>query len=306
MKKHRLTACALAALLATAPLIAACNPVTDEIIDVPGVPEEEIPAVPEQPEETPVLPEETPDIPEGLPEEEPETPIVPDVPEDEEEEEEDVPVVNVQAQYVLSHANGLNVRTGAGTGYASLGQINSGDMLHFVRREGNWYETRYRGKTAYVSADSAYTSMAFLDKADDKIEAVIAEGLELLGVPYVYGATRLHDGKGNFLKGFSTNAFDCSSLMQYIFYTGAGILLDVTTRTQVNQGVPVTWSNIKRGDLLFYTNAQRYNKTGVERIGHVALYLGDNYILHTASDYAVIEQMSATRRNYFITARRFF
>ena len=205
MKKHRLTACALAALLATAPLIAACDPVTDEIIEVPGVPEEEIPAVPEQPEETPVAPEETPDIPEELPEEEPETPIVPDVPED---EEEDVPVVNVQAQYVLSHANGLNVRTGAGTGYASLGQINSGDMLHFVRREGNWYETRYRGKTAYVSADSAYTSMAFLDKADDKIEAVIAEGLELLGVPYVYGATRLHDGKGNFLKGFSTNAFD--------------------------------------------------------------------------------------------------
>ena len=303
MKKHRLTACALAALLATAPLIAACNPVTDEIIEVPGVPEEEIPAVPEQPEETPVAPEETPDIPEELPEEEPETPIVPDVPED---EEEDIPVVNVQAQYVLSHANGLNVRTGAGTGYTSLGQINSGDMLHFMRREGNWYETRYRGKTAYVSADSAYTSMAFLDKAADKIEAVIAEGLELLGVPYVYGATRLHDGKGNFLKGFSTNAFDCSSLMQYIFYTGAGILLDVTTRTQVNQGVPVTWSNIKRGDLLFYTNAQRYNKTGVERIGHVALYLGDNYILHTASDYAVIEQMSATRRNYFITARRFF
>ena len=67
MKKHRLTACALAALLATAPLIAACNPVTDEIIEVPGVPEEEIPAVPEQPEETPVAPEETPDIPEELP-----------------------------------------------------------------------------------------------------------------------------------------------------------------------------------------------------------------------------------------------
>ena len=53
-------------------------------------------------------------------------------------------------------------------------------------------------------------------------------------------------------------------------------------------------------------NHRIYDKTGVERIGHVALYLGDNYILHTASDYAVIEQMSATRRNYFVTARRFF
>ena len=66
----------------------------------------------------------------------------------------------------------------------------------------------------------------------------------------------------------------------------------------------MTWENIARGDLLFYTNAQRYDKTGVERIGHVALYLGENYILHTASDYAVIEQMSATRQKYFVTARR--
>ena len=93
-------------------------------------------------------------------------------------------------------------------------------------------------------------------------------------------------------------------LTEILLYTGAGILLDVTTRTQVKQGTPVAWKDIRRGDLLFYTNAQRYNKTGVERIGHVALYLGENYILHTASDYAVIEQMSATRQKYFITGRR--
>ena len=299
MKRHRLTACSLAVLLMAAPLAAACNPQTDgEQTETPAVPESPgLPEVPELPalpgedteEELPGLPEEAPTDPSGTPEETP----------------EDAPVVSVQAQYILSSANSLNVRAGAGTGYAALGQINAGDMLHFVRREGGWYETRYRGKTAYVSADSAYTSVAFLDKANESIERVIAEGLELLGVPYVYGATRLHDGKGNFLKGFSTNAFDCSSLMQYIFYQGAGILLDVTTRTQVKQGVPVEWRDIERGDLLFYTNAQRYNKTGVERIGHVALYLGENYILHTASDYAVIEQMSATRQRYFVTARRF-
>ena len=58
--------------------------------------------------------------------------------------------------------------------------------------------------------------------------------------------------------------------------------------------------------MIFFTNAQRYNKTGVERIGHVALYLGDNYILHTASDYAVIEQISAQRWRYYIETRRLF
>ncbi|MDE7208316.1 MAG: C40 family peptidase [Clostridia bacterium] len=43
----------------------------------------------------------------------------------------------------------------------------------------------------------------------------------------------------------------------------------------------------------------------MERVGHVALYLGDNYILHTASDHAVIEEISAKRWSYFIVAKRF-
>ena len=93
--------------------------------------------------------------------------------------------------------------------------------------------------------------------------------------------------------------------MQYIFYYGADILLNMTTRTQVTQGNHVEKSEIERGDLIFFTNSQRYNKTGVERIGHVALYLGENYILHTASDYAVIEEISARRWSYYIETRRF-
>ena len=109
----------------------------------------------------------------------------------------------------------------------------------------------------------------------------------------------------NKLRGFSVSAFDCSSLMQYIFYLGAdGVLLGVTTRNQVLQGEAVKKTDLQRGDLMFFTNASRYNKVGVERIGHVALYLGDNLILHTASDYAKIEKISSTRWSYFIEARR--
>ena len=125
-----------------------------------------------------------------------------------------------------------------------------------------------------------------------------------MGVKYVYGATRYHNGKGVYLSGFSTQAFDCSSLMQYIFKVAADVNLQMTTRTQVVQGVTVKKSGLKRGDLMFFTNAQRKNNTGVERIGHVAMYLGENYILHTASDFAKIEQISSTRWGYFIQAQR--
>lgn len=125
-----------------------------------------------------------------------------------------------------------------------------------------------------------------------------------MGVPYVYGAVRYHDGNGNRLNGFTAEKFDCSSLMQYIFYRGAGTLLKTTTRTQVLQGKEVKTADLKRGDLLFFTNASRKDNKGIERVGHVALYLGDNYILHTASDYAKIEQISEARWGYFLTARR--
>ena len=55
---------------------------------------------------------------------------------------------------------------------------------------------------------------------------------------------------------------------------------------------------------MFFTNASRKNNTGVERIGHVAMYLGDNYILHTASDYAKIEKISSARWGYYIQSQR--
>jgi cell wall-associated NlpC family hydrolase len=93
--------------------------------------------------------------------------------------------------------------------------------------------------------------------------------------------------------------------VQYIFYHGAGELLQVTTRTQVKQGEFVPKNELQRGDCIFFTNAEREHKTGVEKIGHVALYLGDNYILHTASDYARIEKMTAKRWSYYVEARRF-
>ena len=232
--------------------------------------------------------EQEPELPE-----EPETPALP---------EEPAPIPT--AEYVRILASSLNVRTGAGTSYASLGTAEKGVLLHLGKKTGSWYETVYRGKTAFVSAEEKYTALYTMTAADEKIEAVIDQGLKHLGTPYVYGAVRLMDGRGNFNRNFTTDKFDCSSLMQYIFYYGAGVKLDVTTRTQIGQGTHVDRANLKRGDLMFFTNASRKNNKGLERVGHVALYLGDNYILHTASDYAKIEQISATRWSYFIEGRR--
>ena len=144
-----------------------------------------------------------------------------------------------------------------------------------------------------------------MKQGEEKVESIIAVGEELLGYPYVWGSQRYHWGNGTLNSNFVQGQFDCSALMQYIFYKGAGVLMDLNTRTQVLQGREVPLADLKRGDVMFFTNDSRVNKTGVERVGHVALYLGDNYILHTASDHAVIEEISAKRWSYFIVAKRF-
>lgn len=231
-------------------------------------------------------------------EEIPETSEIPEIPEVPAEE---VPVAQT-VSYIKVTADGVNIRSGAGTNYSALGTAEKSTLYALLGEENGFYKTNYRNKTVYIS--KKYCEVYETEKADEAIEAVIAEGAKLLGTPYVYGATRLHDGKGNMLKGFTIGEFDCSSLMQYIFYRGADKLLDVNTRTQIYQGTTVSKSQLKRGDLIFFTNASRKNNKGIERVGHVALYLGDNYILHTASDYAKIEQISSLRWSYYIQSQR--
>lgn len=201
--------------------------------------------------------------------------------------------------YIKAQTDGLNVRSGAGTGFASLGKLDSGDLTVYKGTADGWYITVYRERTAYLSA--AYCVVISLEAADERTEAVIDEGSKLVGYPYVYGAARYvwGDGKRNY--NFVAGEFDCSSFTQYAFYKGAGVTLELTTREQVFQGAA---GSCERGDLLFFTNDSRAHLTGTERIGHVAIYLGGNYILHTASDYAVIEQITAKRWGYFITARK--
>ncbi len=207
-------------------------------------------------------------------------------------------------QYIRCTGENVNIRSGAGTNFTVIGTAEKGTMYAITGKIGNWYQTYYRGKTAYVYTEYAAVFSIPLSN-NETAEKVIEEGYKHIGVPYVYGAVRLHDGKGNLLKGFTAQKFDCSSLVQYVYYQAAGKLLDVTTRTQFKQGQFVAGNDLQRGDCIYFTNESRQHLTGIERVGHVAIYLGNNYILHTASDYARIEKMSQKRWDFYLEARRF-
>ncbi|PFR90298.1 hypothetical protein COK39_24775 [Priestia megaterium] len=55
-------------------------------------------------------------------------------------------------------ASTLNVRSGAGTSYASIGSVTKGQKLSVVSKSGNWYKINYNGRTGYVSSDYVQAS----------------------------------------------------------------------------------------------------------------------------------------------------
>jgi hypothetical protein len=101
-----------------------------------------------------------------------------------------------------------------------------------------------------------------------------------------------------------TKGFDCSGFVQYVF-ARHGIDLPRTARQIAELGEPVSLDrdDLQEGDLLFFAG----NGT---RIDHVAIYLGDDQIIHsTASGGGVrVESLTSARGEWFerrmVAARR--
>jgi Cell wall-associated hydrolases (invasion-associated proteins) len=163
---------------------------------------------------------------------------VPETPEITPEEPEIIPEIPAATvDHYISVSSIVNVRSGPGTSYSSLGKTDIGDMFSYRGETGNWYKTTYMRKDAYIS--KSFASVYEIKKGSDKVEAVIDFAETLLGYPYVYGAERYLSASGKINSSFKADVFDCSSFTQYAYYMGAGIKLGLTTRDQVLQGTEV-------------------------------------------------------------------
>ena len=208
----------------------------------------------------------------------------------------------IYLSYAVSTTDALRVRSKPNSSSLILGYLDKNDAVSILDIEGNYYKTVYKEQTAYVY--KSYCKIMKIERTDDKSEKAIELGSTLLGYPYVWGSQRYHWGNGKLNSNFVLGEFDCSSLVQYVYFKSNNVILDLTTRTQVDYGTTVDKKDLKRGDLIFFTNSSRKNLSGKERIGHVGIYFGNNYILHTASDHAVIEPISDLRWSYYITSKR--
>jgi cell wall-associated NlpC family hydrolase len=159
----------------------------------------------------------------------------------------------------------------ADVGAAVLETFTPGMKINVTEESSReWLGVSLNGHQGYVAAAATdYRFKADRPEWEQKADTIIAAGLTYLGVPYQFGASSKQ-----------TATFDCSSFTRYIF-TQNGLNLPRDSRQQSQVGQDVAINNMRKGDLIFFTTPQRKNEKGLQRIGHVAVYLGDNKVLHT-------------------------
>jgi cell wall-associated NlpC family hydrolase len=111
-------------------------------------------------------------------------------------------------------------------------------------------------------------------------QTAVGTALAQTGDPYAWGAA-------------GPNAFDCSGLTQYAF-AAAGVALPHSSRAQSGLGVPVSYADLRPGDLVFFYSP----------VSHVAMYIGNGQIVYASTYGQPVRVMNLASMPEFAGARR--
>ncbi|XID93059.1 C40 family peptidase [Paenibacillaceae bacterium WGS1546] len=143
--------------------------------------------------------------------------------------------------------------------------------------------------TPPASAASAATASASATSAK-KADAVVSLAQQLRGkVKYKFGVNNP-----------SKMIFDCSSFTKYV-YGKQGVNLKWSSRAQSKQGKFVSKSNLKKGDLVFFS----VSTPG--KVNHVGIYIGNGKFIHNTTGKSVNGIVTSKLSDYskrYVTARR--
>lgn len=147
-------------------------------------------------------------------------------------------------------------------------------------------QTAPKSTTSTTSSKAApTTSSTTKSPTSTKASAIIGTAKQYIGVKYVWGGT-------------TPSGFDCSGYMKYV-YAKHGITLPRVSRDQYNVGQPVSYSNLKPADLVFFS------LDGDKVTDHVGMYIGSGQFIHASSTKGVmISTMSSYWKSKYLGARR--
>jgi cell wall-associated NlpC family hydrolase len=225
------------------------------------------------------------------------------------EAEEDAPLYYVSEMTGKGQAvaDSVNSRRYPTTDSAVIGSLSNGDKASVTGYSNGWYRITFNGLTGFVNGNyflctesgsagggesttgpaetaastkkTKKTTTAASEEeppeqseppeveppvsgpASDIGQQLVDYAMQFIGIPYRYGGNSPSIG------------FDCSGLTQYV-YAHFGYKINRTS--QYKEGVSVSYSDLKPGDLVFF------NTTGYG-IGHVGMYVGNGQFIHAPS-----------------------
>lgn len=155
-------------------------------------------------------------------------------------------------------ASSLNVRSGPSTDHEKVGSLAAGRVVELLEESDGWY----RIENGYISTEY----VTIVDPSQiSKGQEIADYALQFVGYPYVYG-------------GSSPKGFDCSGFTSYV-YKQFGITINRTASTQLDNGTPVSMSELQPGDLVMF----KKSGTGSKRASHVGIYIGNNQFVHAST-----------------------
>ena len=121
--------------------------------------------------------------------------------------------------------------------------------------------------------------------------AVIAAADSQLRVPYAWVGGGPTGPSLGFAQGAGTVGFDCSSLVQYAFAQGAGLMLPRVADAQARGGVGVTKAQIQPGDVVAFGSGGTYD--------HVGIYIGNGQMINAPKTGDVVSTTTIVGNSYW-------
>lgn len=154
---------------------------------------------------------------------------------------------------------------------------------------GLWSCSSSRSITSDVSKSIAEVTISKSDEAkittvqpsinSEVVNRLLSEARSWIGTKYRYG-------------GNDRNGIDCSGFVTQVFYRSLGIKLPRTSEQQHLYCIPIPGEKLQPGDLVFFT------VRGNSKIGHVGIYIGDNFMIHASVSKGVI--ITSLDQNYYV------
>lgn len=234
-----------------------------------------------------------------------------DVKADENKKEEDKKSEKTSKTYYVKGTS-VNARSEANKSSSVVKKFDTNDKVTVTGEDGDWYIVEINGKKAYiqksllsskkVETTSRSSNSLTENNEENNVEvqkegtttetnksadAIVAYAKTFQGYPYVYGTN-------------GPSSFDCSGFVQYV-YKHFGYSLSRSSKTQANDGVAVSKSNLQPGDILIFKN------TAKTEIGHVGIYIGNGQFIHASNPKTGVTISSLSSASYqqrYVTARR--